>query len=115
MYSYNGIGELSVTVYDKGMNLDCVAKIGESSTGCWCKADEVFHGVCRWQKENTGTLQVGGFITLPYSGSTAPAVGYCELVADGDGGVKVKTAVAGNVARLVVEVNADDQTVTFLL
>lgn len=115
MYSYQGIGELAIAVYDNGMNIGSVARIGKNDTGYWCKSGEVFHGVCLWHKDNTATLQVKGFVTVPYSGTTAPTVGYCEMVADGNGCVKVASDVAGNVKRLVVAVDTTAQKVTFLL
>lgn len=114
MYSYNGIGETAITVNDKGAFIGCVAKFKDSDTVGWVAADEVFHGYCLWQRYGTATIQVGGFVTMPYSG-TVPTVGYCELVGDGYGYVKVLSGVEGNVARLVVAVDTTEQTVTFLM
>ena len=52
-------------------------------------------------------------MTLPYSGATAPSLGYNALEADGAGGVKVGESSARE--RLVVEVDATAGKVTFLL
>lgn len=114
MYSYNGIGQLAITVEDKGAFPGYVAKFTDNDTVAWVSNGEPFHGVCLWQRYGTDTLQVQGFVTLKYSG-TAPGVGYQELVADGTGNVKVLTGVEGNRPRLVVSVDTDNKKVTFLL
>ena len=59
------------------------------------------------------SVQLRGFVTLPYSGTTAPSLGYNALEADGAGGVKVGDTSARE--RLVVEVDATAGKVTFLL
>ena len=59
------------------------------------------------------SVQLRGFVTLPYSGTTAPSLGYNALEADGAGGVKVGESSARE--RLVVEVDATAGKVTFLL
>ena len=115
MYNYNGIGETAITVCDDGAYIGCVCRFSKSDTVGWCASGQVFHGVCRWQRSGTATVQVRGFVTLGYSGSTVPTVGFCELVADGDGCVKVLSGVDNNMARLVVAVDTDQETVTFLL
>lgn len=114
MFSYNGIGQVAITVKDKGSFPGYIAKFSENGTVAWVADGEPFHGVCLWQRFGTDTLQIQGFVTVTYSG-TAPSVGYCELVADGAGNVKVQSGVEGNVPRLVVAVDTTEQIVTFLL
>ena len=58
-------------------------------------------------------MQLRGFVTLPYSGTTPPSLGYNALAADGDGGVKLADSSVRQ--RLVVEVDSTASTVTFLL
>lgn len=115
MYSYNGIGEMAITLKNNGVNPGCVVKIGASDTAYWCSSGAAFHGVCLWGKDENVTVQVGGFVTVSYTGSTVPTTGFCELVSDGSGGVKVLTGVNGNVPRLVVAVDTTESLVTFLL
>lgn len=115
MYSYNGIGEVAATFKDNGVAAGCVVALADSNSVEWASSGKVFHGVCLWRKNDLATVQVKGFATLPYSGTTAPSVGYCELVADGSGCVKVQSGVDGNVSRLVVAVDTTEMTVTFLM
>ncbi len=115
MYSYNGIGEVAATFVDHGVDVGCVVVISDNNTVEWAESGKVFHGYCLWQKNGVATIQVRGFVTLPYSGATAPTVGYCELVTDDSGYVKAQSAVEGNVSRLVVAVDTTEKTVTFLL
>lgn len=53
-------------------------------------------------------VQIGGVAEVAYSGETAPAVGWQELVCDGAGGVKAVTA--GGVKWLVLSVDTDAET-----
>lgn len=115
MYSYNGIGEVDVTLRDNGMISGCVAKVKTNDTGDWCSNGDVFHGICLWVRDGNAAVQVKGFIRMPYGGVTAPTLGYCELVADGNGYVKALSGVEGNVPRLVVSVDTTARWVTFLL
>ncbi len=56
-------------------------------------------------------VQLKGYVELPYSG-TAPTVGYCALVANGNGGVK---ADASGRSYLVVNVDTTDTKVGLIL
>lgn len=114
MYSYNGIGEISITLCDGGMKTGEVCKISDSHTGAGCEAGDEFHGVCRWKKGESATVQVKGFVTQGYTG-TAPTVGICPLVADGAGGVKAEADATDHTGYLVVAVDDVQKTVTFLL
>ncbi len=48
--------------------------------------DDVVCGVALGASKGYGVVQVGGFATVPVSG-TGVAVGYCTLLADGSGGL----------------------------
>ena len=76
------------------------------------EADGAFCGVITAQRAGLVTVQLEGYVTLPYSGDTAPTVGYCTLAADGTGGVKV---AASGQSRLVTMVNTTDETVGLFL
>lgn len=68
-------------------------------------------GVCLHERCEIASVQVKGFLELPYSG-TAPQVGYNSLVADGAGGVKT---AAGGLSCLVVHVDTDAKTLGLYL
>lgn len=74
-------------------------------------AGAAFCGVCTAVRNNRASVVLTGHTTVSYSG-TAPAVGYCKLVSDGNGGVKV-----GDSGReyLVVEVDSAEKTIDILM
>ncbi len=53
------------------------------------------------------SVQLSGLVRVPYSGETAPAVGYAELLADGYGGVSVVTSGGSSYLALEVDTTAD--------
>ena len=57
-------------------------------------------------------VQLSGVVTMPYTGTDAPAVGYAALASDGADGVKASTK--GN-TYLVLSVNTTAKTVSFML
>ena len=59
------------------------------------------------------SVQLGGLVRVPYSGETAPAVGWNLLAADGNGGVSVVTS--GGHSYLAVEVDTTGKTMTIML
>ena len=75
-------------------------------------ADAKFCGVGVNVNGGYAGVQLCGAVTLPYTGTEAPAVGYAALAADGAGGVKVSTK--GN-NYLVLNVNTAAKTVSFML
>ena len=46
-------------------------------------------GVVVGKRDGLACVQVAGFVTLHYTGTTAPSVGECALAGDGKGGVAV--------------------------
>ena len=46
-------------------------------------------GVVVGKRDGLACVQVAGFVTLHYTGTTAPTVGECALAGDGKGGVAV--------------------------
>ena len=75
-------------------------------------ATEVFCGVSVSVSGNYAGVQLTGMVTLPYTGTTAPAVGYAALIADGAGGVK---ADSKGRSYLVVNVDSTNKKVSFML
>ncbi len=68
-------------------------------------------GVALHVRRGIAAVQVRGYMELPYSG-TAPALGWVNLAANGQGGVK--TLAAGK-SCLVVNVDTAAKTVGFYL
>lgn len=111
--SFHGIGQVCATFLGSGTEGQ-VVKVSSASTVAPCAAGDDFCGVAVCAKDGACTVQVAGFVTLPYSGDAAPAVGYAMLSADGEGGV---TAAETNAGRefLVADVDTAAETVTILL
>lgn len=69
-----------------------------------------FIGVSVNTRKDIACIQTEGYVALPYSG-TAPTAGYCGLVSDGNGGVKVSAGAAKKYKVLTVfEPEDDDET-----
>lgn len=71
-----------------------------------------FIGVVVGKRDGLACVQVAGFVTLHYTGTTAPTVGECALAGDGKGGV----AVTENAKKYrVLRVDAAAKTVGLYL
>ena len=82
--------------------------MSENDTVCLCAAGDKPAGVCLEADGTFALVQVSGCVTLPYTGTTAPAAGYNTLAADGTGGVKVVTT--GGKEYLVFKVDTTAKT-----
>lgn len=111
---FDGIGQEVVTFasrYTVSEGMPC--KMYENGTVMYCAAGDDFIGVILAPiQDNVVPVQIRGFVTLPYIG-TAPALGYCGLVADGTGKVKISSDAERKF--LVVSVNPAAATVCILL
>lgn len=120
--SFEGVGQVCATFLGGGLTEGHVVKLTGSGTVGACAAGDSFIGAALCCKDDACTVQVGGFVTVSYSG-TAPAAGWCALTADGNGGVKTAAAEAAagdgktESGRLlpVVSVDTTAKTVTILL
>ncbi len=110
--SFEGVGQVCATFLGGGLTEGQVVKMTGSGAVGACGADDAFFGVALCCKDDACTVQVGGFVSVSYSG-TAPGVGWQTLAADGKGGVK--TAAGGSVTCPVVDVDTTAKTVTILL
>ena len=110
--SFEGVGQICATFLGSGLTEGKVVKLSQNGTAAPCKTDDPFCGVVLHCGDGACTVQVRGFVSVPYSG-TAPTVGWCALAADGQGGVK--TAASGGMKLLVVDVDATAKTVTVML
>lgn len=111
--SYEGMGQWSATFATTNGELGKAVKISGSGTVAACVDGDVFCGAVTSvsRDKTTCAVQLHGMVTLPYTG-TAPVAGFAILAADASGGVK--TAATGH-SYLVVDVNAADKTVSFVL
>lgn len=74
-------------------------------------ADADFIGVSVNKRQNIVSVQTEGYVTLPFSGD-APTTGFCGLVSDGNGGVKVSAEAAKQYKVLSVIYDDDDESIT---
>ena len=113
--SYEGIGQWAATFACSGVSEGQVVKVTGGGTVGACAADDKFCGaVLAVSRDRTAcTVALGGMVTVPYSGDTAPAAGWVNLTADGSGGVT--TATTGGREYLVVQVDSDGKTVGLFL
>ncbi|GAB4220036.1 MAG: hypothetical protein Kow00102_05780 [Spirochaetota bacterium] len=119
--SFNGINDYATfelgAGIQRGIHEGFPVKVSANKTVSLCNAEDKFSGVLvTIEKDNTcGVVKETGYITLPYSG-TAPQAGEDrELVADGNGGVKIPaTAGTGKLYR-IVDVDSTNKTVTLRL
>ena len=103
--SFEEIGRMAVTFAQSGCESGQVCKVSENGTVAPCAAGEKFCGIVEGVRGDFAAVQVAGFATVAVSGSVG--VGYVNLCADGQGGVK-----AGQGREyLVVSVNADTATI----
>lgn len=110
--SYQGIGQVCATFLTMNAVEGQVVKMISKKTVAKCADGNDFIGVVIHRRGNDCTVQVAGFVEVPYSG-TVPAVGWANLCADGSGGVKL--ASTGGRTYLVVNQNTAGSTVTIKL
>ena len=108
---FEDIGHMSATFAVENGEGGMPVKVCANGTVKACADGEAFCGVMEGKRAGFAGVQLHGFVTLGYTGS-APALGYNELAADGQGGVKVS---AGGRKCLVVSVEPDGKSVTFEL
>ena len=82
------LGQVCTTMYLQGSAADnTVCKMHANDTVAACAAGNDFIGVVVGKRDGLACVQVAGFVTLHYTGTTAPSVGECALAGDGKGGV----------------------------
>jgi len=114
--SFEGIRQVCATFLGSGVTEGHVVRMAGRAEAGACGDGDPFCGVALCCKEDACTVQVGGFVTVSYSGA-APAVGWRALAADGNGGVKAVGDEETGSGRVlpVVNVDAAGKTVTVLL
>lgn len=108
---FEDIGHMSATFAAQSGEAGQVCKVTDNGTVAPCADGDVFCGVMEGVRKGFAGVQLHGFVTVSYTG-TAPALGYNNLVADANGGVKVGSAGR---AHLVVSVDTAVKTATIEL
>lgn len=85
---FEEIGHMSATFAASSGEGGQVCKVSANGTVAPCSDGDVFVGVLEGIRKGFAAVQMHGFVTLPYTG-TAPTLGYNNLVANANGGVKV--------------------------
>lgn len=85
--------------------------LADSYTADIPSAGADFCGVCSAVRGSHASVVFSGHTTVAFSG-TAPTVGYCKLVADGNGGVKLGDSGR---AILVVGVDTDEAVIDIII
>lgn len=109
--SFEGIGETMATFHSEGATAGKCVKLAANKTVAVCADGERIAGISLADNAGFAAVQLGGVVTLPYTG-TAPAAGFAALAANAAGGVKA--AEAGK-EYLVLDVDTASMTVTFIL
>lgn len=104
--SYEEIGHMSATFAADSGEKGQMCKMESNGRVAPCADGEAFIGVMEGIRKGFTAVQLHGFAEVGYSG-TAPALGYVNLVANGNGGVKTGSGVK---AYLVVSVDTAAQT-----
>lgn len=110
--SFSGFNEKSTTfICSQDVEAGKVVKVTENGTVSLCANGDGFCGVATDVRGDCATVQLVGYIRMPYSGS-APALGYTGLVADGNGGI---TGGDDGKTYLVTDIDKTDNTIGFML
>lgn len=100
--SFEGYGEQVATfACGEGLQVGVPVKVSANGTVAAAAANDAFFGVAVSVRGGYAAVQMAGYVRLPYSGETAPALGYQRIAAAAGG--KVASNEAGH-AMLVVDV-----------
>lgn len=112
--SYEGIGQWAATFACAGVKEGDLVKISDNHTVSTCEDGDAFCGtVLSVSRDGQAcSVALGGAVTVPYSGTTAPKAGWDNLVSDTADGVK-----SDSTGRkfLVLDVDTAGKRVTFVL
>lgn len=110
--SMKGYGENTATFKTEGVVCTSHAvKMSDNLTVAPCNAGDAFIGTAVNAKNEYACVQLDGYVTLSYTG-TDPAVGFCALAADGNGGIMVSE---GAREYLVTDVDTANKTAGIIL
>jgi len=111
--TYKGYSENVITIRkDETATAGYPVSVGDNGVNN-AVANAGFIGICRSVREGFCGVQTQGYAEVPYTGTT-PSYGYVKLVANGNGGVLVKTDASVPFVK-VLKVDTDNKTVGFIL
>ena len=84
--SFEEIGRMAVTFARNGCEAGQVCKVSTSGTVAPCAAGDKFCGIVEGVRGGFAAVQVAGFAAVSVTGPVS--LGYVNLCADGNGGVK---------------------------
>lgn len=85
--------------------------LSDSTTVDLPSAEASFCGICTAVRNGHASVVMEGHATVAYSG-TAPSIGFCKLVCDGNGGVKLSDSGR---EYLVVDVDEAEKTIDIIM
>lgn len=111
--SFKGFNE-QVLTFNTSAELDAgtLVKMNGSGTVAPCASGDKIMGVVLACRNNIASVQVGGYISLPYSG-TAPTPGYCGICAADS--TKIKTDNSAGKLLAVLETDTTASVAGILL
>ena len=113
--SFNGMGSMVVTFRASAISEGGVAammgndQVGNASGGV------APVGIVLGKRNDHAAVQIQGYVQVPYSGATAPSLGWNQLVADGTGGLRVATTGESGRSCLVVNRDTENKTMGLFL
>lgn len=110
--SFEGIETAVVTFRESNVTAGYPVAVCASGTVGNAASGVAPAGIALNVRSGCAAVQVKGFVTLSYSGTTAPALGWASIKADGTGGV---CAADGGRMVLVVEKDETEKTVGLFL
>ena len=111
---FDGIGQWAATFRCQKLTPGQVVKFAAGGQAVSCDADDQFCGsvISVGRDGSACSVALGGIVSASFSGKTAPAIGWCSLAADGNGGV---SASESGLPFRVVDVDSTHNLVTFVL
>lgn len=113
--AFQGMDNLVVTFQAETVTRGWPAAVCADNTVGNAGAGKAPAGIVLNLRSGHAAVQVKGFAEVKYSGSTAPVLGWNQLVADGSGGLRAAASGETGRACLVVNKNTADKTMGLFL
>ena len=114
LVSFNGLmEEVATFTCPKDMSAGKIVKLVGSGSVGECLEGDKFHGVCLVSDGGCASVQLAGYVKLPYTG-TAPTIGDAAVVCNADGN-GVKFVTNGGRAVTVLDLDTTAKQVGFIM
>lgn len=116
MISYKGYDTQVITIHKSSDNLQAGEAVYIDLNGNAARPTSGVHfvGVCCAVRGENVSVQTEGYVEAEYTG-TAPTHGFVQLVADGNGKIKVNNSDPKCIYRKVLTVDTENNIVGFIL